>query len=110
MSQTQNRVVDFTDAIVGDNTIRITEGEPMIFTIEVAYDKNRDLVRVRATDIKSGNEADRPTSNGMVSAGFSARIPVRTIYDLLPEMIEEIVILNRLMGHALPAPKAGDDE
>jgi hypothetical protein len=99
--------MDLTPAIFGEDGITLKPGVAMHFAINILYDSGLDIVRVHVSDPLTENYADRAVTNGMVPAGDGVKLPIRSIYDLIPSAIEEIVVMNRLLGHTeiqLPDP------
>lgn len=93
--------IDYSDAILGEETLKVASDRPIKLSISIHYDPQQQLVRVVMADEETGNDAHRAVSNGMVRADYSARIPTKSIYEVLPSMTEEIVIMNRMLGHTV---------
>lgn len=91
--------VDLIKAHQGAHHIPLTGGEIVEFNIAVIYDPGVELVRVVVVDQKTGNDSHRTTSDGLLKAGDKAKLPITAIHKMIPEMIEEIVVLNNLLGH-----------
>ena len=75
-------------------------GETMIdcessvsMNITVTYDEKAQAHRVVLSD--GANDASRIVSNGRDQNGS---IPIQSVIDVLPQMVEEIIILNKLFG------------
>lgn len=94
------RAMDLTPAVLGEDGITLRPSEASRFNISIAYDASMQLVRVHVVDPLSGNYADRVVTDGMIAAGDGVKMPIKTVYDLIPSAIEEIVVMNRLLGHA----------
>jgi hypothetical protein len=96
--------IDLTPAVLGEDGITLKLGREFELRITVKYDHGPDLVRVHMEDPVSGNSADRAVTNGMIKIGDGVKMPIRAIYDMLPSAIEEIVVMNRLLGDVVQAP------
>jgi len=94
------RAMDLTPAVLGEDGITLRPGETSRFNISIAYDVSMQLVRVHVVDPLSANYADRVVTDGMLAAGDGVKMPIKAIYDLIPSAIEEIVVMNRLLGHS----------
>jgi hypothetical protein len=64
-------------------------------SMSVAWDIRAEMHRFMVVDTLTGNDASRCVTEGRDDGGA---VPVKSFVDVLPEMIEEIVILNKLMG------------
>lgn len=98
--------IDLTPALTGEQSFPLRAGEEMSLVVNFHYDLAQELVRIQVIDKKTGNDSHRVTSDGLIRAGTSARVPNDVIYKMIPPMIEEITVLNRLLGHAVVQPEA----
>lgn len=63
--------------------------------VKVSWDDMARHFKVTVTDDLTGTDASRSTTDGMDMDG---RMPIDSIISIVPQMIEEIIVLNRLMG------------
>lgn len=91
--------VDLIAAHQGALHIPLSSGDAVTFSIHIVYDPGPELVRISVIDDATGNDSNRVTSDGLIRAGGSAKLPIGVIHKMIPEMIEEIVVLNNLLGH-----------
>ena len=85
--------IDTSQVLLLDTRIG-TEGG-MNLTINVMWDSRSGQHRIMLLDTLTGNDASRVVTEGRDQEN---RVPVKSFVDALPEMIEEIIILNKLMG------------
>jgi hypothetical protein len=88
MAQIDTSEVMAMDAMIGrDEIVQIN--------VRAIWDPLARHFKVTVTDELTGTDASRNTTDGMDKDG---RIPSSSIISLVPQMIEEIIIVNRLMG------------
>lgn len=84
--------IDTSQIILMDTTIG-TEGG-MNLTVNVMWDPRSSQHRIMLLDTTTGNDASRTVTEGRDTDN---RVPVKSFVDVMPEMVEEIIILNKLM-------------
>jgi hypothetical protein len=104
------QAVDLTPAVLGEDGVTLMPGKAMHLGITMLYDHQLEIVRIKVTDPTSENYADRTVTNGMIHVGDGVKMPIKAIYDMIPSAIEEIVVMNRLLGHAVKDRPEPDDE
>jgi hypothetical protein len=92
------QAVDLTPAVLGEDGITLKPGQAMHLGINITYDPSVQVVRVHVIDALTENYADRTVTDSMLAAGDGVKLPIRMIYDMIPSAIEEIVVMNRLLG------------
>lgn len=74
---------------------RIGEEGGMNLTINVIWHGAAGHHRIMAVDSTTGNDASRAVTEGRDAEN---KVPIKSFVDVLPEMIEEITVMNKLMG------------
>lgn len=77
-----------------ENTM-IGENDDICIAVSMKWDGMAQSHRITAWDTTTMNDSSRVVSNGRDAEN---RVPVRSFIDVLPLMVEEIIILNKLMG------------
>lgn len=85
--------VDTTSVVLLDTHIGREGG--LNLTMNVMWDDRASMHRFMVMDTETGNDASRCVTEGIDQDG---RVPVQSFVDALPQMIEEIIVLNKLMG------------
>lgn len=67
----------------------------MNLTMNVMWDDRAGMHRIMVLDTITQNDASRVVTEGRDADNM---VPVKSFVDALPQMIEEIIILNKLMG------------
>lgn len=88
MAQVETSQIILLDTKIG------TEGG-MNLTVNVMWDPRAGQHRIMLMDTNTGNDASRTVTEGRDTDN---RVPVKSFVDVMPEMIEEIIVLNKLMG------------
>jgi hypothetical protein len=83
-----------TSSVMLENTM-IGENDDICIAVSMRWDGMARSHRVTAWDTTTMNDSSRVVSNGRDAEN---RVPVRSFIDVLPLMVEEIIILNKLMG------------
>lgn len=96
--------VDLIKAHQGAHNIPLVHDELVRFSVTITYDADVEVARIVVVDGMTGNDSHRTTSDGLIKAGYKATLPINVIHKMVPEMIEEIVVLNNLLGHAEKKP------
>lgn len=74
---------------------KIGHNDELSLSVSIMWDHRAGMHRVMVVDMATHNDASRGVTNGRDKDGA---VPVQSFVDVLPEMIEEIIVLNKLMG------------
>ena len=85
--------LDASDVILLDT--RIGQEGGLNIAINVMWDSRSEQHRIMVMDTNTKNDASRVVTEGRDAEN---KVPVKSFVDVLPQMIEEIIILNKLMG------------
>lgn len=85
--------IDTSQVVLLDTRIGVEGG--MNLTMNVMWDDRAGMHRIMVLDTITQNDASRVVTEGRDADNM---VPVKSFVDALPQMIEEIIILNRLMG------------
>ena len=85
--------IDTASVLLADTTIG--KNDKIKLRIEVYWDDQTNAHRIKITDERSDWDATAMVTDGR---DHDFRLPVQSVVDKLPAMIEEIIILNKLMG------------
>ena len=84
----------FDTAAVYATKTRLEPGDSITVEVEIAYDLAANAFNVRATDTTTKNDASR-----IVRASVGVRsISAQEAINKLPDIIEEIIVINKLLG------------
>lgn len=86
MAQIDTASVLLTDTTLGRN-------DKIKLRVEIAWDEQTMAHRMRITDERTDVDAARA-----IKGDDERRITMQQAIDVMPSMVEEIIILNRLMG------------
>lgn len=96
--------LDLTPSVLGTHSLPIKAGEMTTLTIEVSVEAlpgiRGAIIHVALKDTETGNDAIRRSSLNLSETKDGYSIPIESIHAMLPGMIEEVAILNTLMGRA----------
>lgn len=97
--------LDLTPSVLGTLSLPIKDGEKTTLTIEISAERPPGisgvvLCQVIMKDADTGNDAVRRTSLNLSETKNGYAIPIDTIHAMVPGMIEEVAILNMLMGNS----------
>lgn len=92
--------LDLTPALLGEHNVTIKRGVLTSFVINMYFDApvGENMIRVQVVDSATGNDAYRNTSDGIEVNNDTVKLNIKHIYNLLPGMIEEVVVMNKFMG------------
>lgn len=85
--------IDTSQVVLLDTRIGVEGG--MNLTMNVMWDDRAGMHRIMVLDTITQNDASRVVTEGRDADNM---VPVKSFVDALPQMIEEIIILNKLMG------------
>lgn len=85
--------IDTSQVVLLDTRIGVEGG--MNLTMNVMWDDRAGMHRIMVLDTITQNDASRVVTEGRDDNNM---VPVKSFVDALPQMIEEIIILNKLMG------------
>lgn len=85
--------IDTSQVVLLDTRIGVEGG--MNLTMNVMWDDRAGMHRIMVLDTVTQNDASRVVTEGRDADNM---VPVKSFVDALPQMIEEIIILNKLMG------------
>lgn len=85
--------IDTSQVVLLDTRIGVEGG--MNLTMNVMWDDMAGMHRIMVLDTITQNDASRVVTEGRDADNM---VPVKSFVDALPQMIEEIIILNKLMG------------
>lgn len=85
--------IDASDVILLDT--RIGKEGGLNLAISVVWDGRSEQHRIMVMDTNTKNDASRVVTEGRDRDNM---VPVKSFVDVMPQMIEEIIVLNKLMG------------
>ena len=85
--------IDTSQVVLMDTRIGVEGG--MNLTMNVMWDDRSGMHRIMVLDTVTQNDASRVVTEGRDANNM---VPVKSFVDALPNMIEEIIVLNKLMG------------
>lgn len=85
--------IDTSQVVLLDTRIGVEGG--MNLTMNVMWDDRSGMHRIMVLDTVTQNDASRVVTEGRDADNM---VPVKSFVDVLPNMIEEIIVLNKLMG------------
>ena len=85
--------IDTSTVLLADTTIGKTDRIKL--RVEVYWDEQTAAHRIKVTDERTDTDAHRMVTEGRTQDG---RIPVESVIAKMPEILEEVIILNKLMG------------
>lgn len=85
--------IDTSQVVLLDTRIGVEGG--MNLTMNVMWDDRSGMHRIMVLDTVTQNDASRVVTDGRDANNM---VPVKSFVDILPQMIEEIIVLNKLMG------------
>jgi hypothetical protein len=85
--------IDTSQVVLLDTRIGVEGG--MNLTMNVMWDDRSGMHRIMVLDTITQNDASRVVTEGRDANNM---VPVKSFVDALPNMIEEIIVLNKLMG------------
>lgn len=85
--------IDTSQVVLLDTRIGVEGG--MNLTMNVMWDDRSGMHRIMVLDTVTQNDASRVVTEGRDANNM---VPVKSFVDALPNMIEEIIVLNKLMG------------
>ena len=85
--------IDTSQVVLLDTRIGVEGG--MNLTMNVMWDDRSGMHRIMVLDTVTQNDASRVVTEGRDASNM---VPVKSFVDALPNMIEEIIVLNKLMG------------
>ncbi len=85
--------VDASSVLLLDTKIGKEGG--LNLSMNVMWDERSGMHRLMIVDTTTNNDASRAVSDGRDEDG---RVPAQSFVNAMPEMIEEIIVLNKLMG------------
>lgn len=85
--------IDTSQVVLLDTRIGVEGG--MNLTMNVMWDDRSGMHRIMVLDTVTQNDASRVVTEGRDDNNM---VPVKSFVDALPNMIEEIIVLNKLMG------------
>lgn len=85
--------IDTSEFALLDTKIGMTD--EMNIQISVLWDHMAGMHRIIMRDTVTQNDASRCVSEGKDEEG---RVPVQSFVSAMPEIIEEIIVMNKLMG------------
>jgi len=85
--------IDTSQVVLLDT--RIGKDGGMNLTMNVMWDERSGQHKIMVMDTITNNDASRAVTEGR---DMDNMVPVKSFVDVLPQMIEEIIILNKLMG------------
>jgi len=74
---------------------RVGKDGGMQMQMHIRWDFSAEMHRITMWDTNTKNDASRCVTEGRDMEGT---VPVKSFVDAMPEMIEEIIVLNKLMG------------
>lgn len=74
---------------------RLGRYDGLNLSVNTVWDIAAQMHRIKVVDVITNNDAWRSVTNGRDEDGA---VPVKSFVDVLPEMIEEIIVLNKLTG------------
>ncbi len=85
--------IDTSQVVLLDTRIGVEGG--MNLTMNVRGDDRSGMHRIMVLDTVTQSDASRVVTEGRDANNM---VPVKSFVDALPQMIEEIIVLNKLMG------------
>lgn len=85
--------IDTSQVVLLDTRIGVEGG--MNLTMNVMWDDRSGMHRIMVLDTVTQNDASRVVTDGRDADNM---VPVKSFVDALPNMIEEIIVLNKLIG------------
>ncbi len=88
MAQIDTSSVMLADTMIGPN-------DTISIAVVMEWDKMTMYHRITVWDTVTMNDSTRIVGEGKDIGG---RVPIKSFIDAMPPMIEEVIILNKLMG------------
>jgi len=85
--------IDTSQVVLLDTRIGVDGGMNLI--MNVIWDDRSGQHKIMVLDTVTKNDASRAVTEGRDADNM---VPVKSFVDILPQMIEEIIVLNKLMG------------
>lgn len=85
--------IDTSQVVLMDTRVGMEGGLNLI--VNVMWDSRCEKHRIMVVDSVTANDASRTVTEGRDADN---KVPVKSFVDVLPQMIEEIIILNNLLG------------
>lgn len=83
------QIHDVANVLLTDTKIR--KGDKLKLRVEVYWDEQTNAQRLRITDERSDTDATRA-----IHGLSDGSITMQQVVDMMPDMVEEIIVLNRL--------------
>lgn len=85
--------IDTSSVMLADTMIG--PGEALSIAVVMEWDHMTERHRITVWDTVTMNDSTRIVGEGRDTGG---RVPIKSFIDAMPPMIEEVIILNKLMG------------